>query len=134
MGSTGCVTVTVCVIDPSLLLIVTVPTRCADPVLGVTLTLNEPSLVRFAGVTFEIVSQAGALLVGMFHVVLDVTLTVIVPPSPPGIHEFADMVRRRIVTQSEVRESVDTGEPVPLTTTRTNLSVSVGTYVRFVAP
>jgi len=74
--SLGCVTEIVRVIKPSVLRIVMVPDRCAVPVLGVALILKEPLPLRFVGVICETVSQEVALLVGAFHVMLDVMLVV----------------------------------------------------------
>ena len=72
--------------------IVTVPLLCA-PVLAETLILNEPLPVRLAGVIFEIVSQEVALLL-TFHVMFEVTLTVLFCAADVGLHAVAGLTVR----------------------------------------
>jgi len=67
----ACSTLIVLVIFNALLVIVMVADRCA-PVFALAFNLNEPLPVLFVGVMFEMVNH-DLLLVGTFHVVLDVT-------------------------------------------------------------
>ena len=55
---------------------------------AVALMRKEPLPVRFAGAILSIVSQP-ALLVGAFHVVLDVTVIVLLLTEADGFHAFA---------------------------------------------
>ena len=64
---------------------VTVPVLKALPVLAVAEIVNEPLPVRLAGVTFDIVSHVW-LLVGAFHAVLDVIVTVVFDATDGGDH------------------------------------------------
>jgi len=66
---------------------VTVPVLGAVLVLAAALILNEPSPVRFAGVTFEKVSHA--TLLEMPHVMLDVTLIVLLVACDEAFHAVA---------------------------------------------
>jgi len=65
--------------------IVTVPVLVVVPVLADAVILNEPLPVRFAGVTWEIVSHDW-LLDGEFQVMLDVIFIVELSPDDRGFH------------------------------------------------
>ena len=71
--------------------IVIVPVLCIGLALAVALILNDPLPVRFVGLKFEIVNQL-ALLVTV-QVLLDVTLTVVLPADDPGFQALVDKVR-----------------------------------------
>jgi len=62
-------------------------------VLAVVFILKEPLPFRFVGVIFETVSHEW-LLVGVFHVILDVTFIVVLPPAAGEFHVLdGDTVR-----------------------------------------
>jgi len=89
--SANCVTVTKRVSPPPVT--VTVPVRLASPLLAVTLSLNVPLPVLLLGVTFETVSHDVLLLVGLLHVMFDVTVIVVLLASGPGFHVVGESSR-----------------------------------------
>ena len=72
---------------------VIVPVREDDlvSVLAVALILNDPFPVRFVGLKFETVNQLTLLVT--VQVLLDVTLTVVLPEAEPGLHVLVDKLR-----------------------------------------
>lgn len=88
-GAPACVTDIVRVSPPPVT--VMVPVRLLVLGLATALIRKLPFPVRFVGDTFVAVNQF-TLLVGAFHVMLDVTLMVVFPPPDPGLHAVGDTV------------------------------------------
>ena len=88
-----------------------IPVRLAELVLVAALILNDPLPLLLAGVISETVSHA-TLLVGIFHVVLDVTVTVVFDAIAGGAHVSGLTVRVLVVTQAELTVKI-LGLPVP---------------------
>ena len=91
LAPAACVTRTVCCATP-VPVTVMVPSLAA-PVLAVALILNEPLPVRLVGVMLSTVNHDVALLVGVFHVMLDVTFISALLAADAGLHEVGDTVR-----------------------------------------
>ena len=91
-----------------------VPVRVVVPVLAVVLILNEPLPVRFVGDTFVTVSHDVLLLVGAFHVALDVTLILMLSAPCGADHVVCDTVS---VGPACTTEIVRVGAPGAVTVT-----------------